>query len=84
MLHHAHRGRFILVVAQLDLEALVDPAIRIRPLHLLALAHDIECIARVHADRFILCRVDLVLAGEFQLPVLVAAVETLVSVLSIG
>ena len=42
-----------------------------------AFARDIEGVARIHADGFVLgCVVDLVLAGEFQLPVLVAAVET--------
>ena len=82
MLDHAHRNCFLLVVAHLDLETLVRPPIRILLLlhlvvGLLALARDIESVARIDADGFVLGRVvNLVLAGEFELPVLIAAVET--------
>src|SRR5947209_7393306 len=78
MFNHPHLHRRFLVVAELDLETLVDPVLlRVGLIPgSTALADYIKGIAGVEADGFIRRRVvESVFTGEFHLSVVIAAVE---------
>src|SRR5215831_15200623 len=78
VLHHTELHWFLFVVAQLDLKALIDPmgvgvnAVRDPA----AFSYSVKSVAGIEPDGLVGGRVvDLVLAGELELPVIVPAVE---------